>query len=72
MEIAMIGTRYVGHRHAELALRKVATMFTCVDVDRRKIERLKQGRVPIYEPGLTEMVLRNSEAGRLRVLDGCG
>jgi len=65
MNIAVVGTGYVGlvsgACFAEMGIRVV-----CVDTDRAKIDRLVQGGMPIYEPGLKEMVARNVAAGRLR------
>ena len=64
MRIAMIGTGYVG-LVTGTCLADSGNEVTCVDVDESKIEKLSQGKVPIYEPGLAEMVVRNASAGRL-------
>ena len=45
-------------------------MWLCVDIDENKIAMLKEGKVPIYEPGLEEMVRRNAEKQRLSLYDG--
>ncbi|MBC7490221.1 MAG: UDP-glucose/GDP-mannose dehydrogenase family protein [Glaciimonas sp.] len=65
MKISVIGTGYVG-LVTGTCLAEVGNDVLCMDLDINKINILKQGRIPIYEPGLEEMVKRNMAAGRLR------
>lgn len=64
MNIAVVGTGYVG-LVSGTCFAEMGVNVTCVDVDKAKIQALLDGNIPIYEPGLDEMVLRNHREGRL-------
>ncbi|KAF1005776.1 MAG: UDP-glucose 6-dehydrogenase TuaD [Luteibacter sp.] len=64
MKVTIFGTGYVG-LVTGTCLAEMGNHVVCVDVDAGKVERLKQGEVPIYEPGLEPMVVRNHGEGRL-------
>lgn len=68
MRISIFGTGYVG-LVTGACLAEVGNHVICVDIDANKLERLRRGETPIYEPGLAELLQRNIQAGRLEFTD---
>jgi UDPglucose 6-dehydrogenase len=64
MNVTMIGTGYVG-LVSGTCFAEIGHQVTCIDLDERKINLLRDGKSPIYEPGLTDLLERNISAGRL-------
>jgi len=65
MKIAVIGSGYVG-LVAGACFADTGNDVACVDIDEKKIENLKNGILPIYEPGLSDLIERNTQSERLK------
>jgi UDPglucose 6-dehydrogenase len=63
-QIAVVGTGYVG-LVTGTCFAETGNMVTCIDIDAQKVEKMKQGQIPIYEPELDVLFERNIKAGRL-------
>ncbi|MGN7312591.1 UDP-glucose dehydrogenase family protein [Alkalicoccobacillus gibsonii] len=68
MKICIVGTGYVG-LVSGVCYSEVGHYVTCVDKDMKKVDQLKQGRSPIYEPGIEELLVSNQQKGRLHFTD---
>ena len=66
MKVTVIGTGYVG-LVTGTCLAEMGNNVTCVDIDPRKIDMLNRGELPIYEPGLDELVHRNADSGTTQI-----
>src|SRR5438876_3970203 len=64
MRLTMVGTGYVG-LVTGVCFANTGNDVVCLDIDEKKIQSLRQGECPIYEPGLTEILAHNIAAGRL-------
>ena len=69
MKVAMVGAGYVG-LVSGACFAEFGADVTCIDIDSDKIGKLREGVVPIYEPGLAELINKNREQGRLAFRDG--
>ncbi|MCY4523627.1 MAG: 3-hydroxyacyl-CoA dehydrogenase NAD-binding domain-containing protein, partial [Halobacteriovoraceae bacterium] len=65
MKVSMVGVGYVGLTSGT-CFAEIGHQVTCIDIDHQKIENLQNARMPIYEPGLSDLLERNLKAGRLR------